>query len=77
MEICTSNKNRNSIRGYPNQKHVGLTKRTGKIQKHGFYTTVINPQTKFGRTDDEILNSIIAELHSSIHKSNFNKLSKP
>jgi hypothetical protein len=72
MEIHTLNKNRDPIRTNPNQRLVGLTKRTVLIQKLTLYKSIITPQMKFGRTDDEILNNVIAELYTSINKSNFN-----
>ena len=59
MEIYTFNKNRNSIRAYPNQRLVGLTKRTVMIQKRAFYKSLVTPQAKFGRSDDEILNTLL------------------
>jgi hypothetical protein len=67
MENYAVNKNRNLNNGYINHRSVGLTKRTEQIPKSIYRRSLITPKAKFGRTDDEILNIIIAELNASIN----------
>ena len=65
MGIYAFSINRNQTTGYHKQRFVTFAKRNGKIQKRSG-KSLITPQIKLGKTEDEILNKIITELQYSI-----------
>jgi hypothetical protein len=66
MEANPFYTNRNLYKGHLKQKIVAITQGTELRQKSTLGSSVITPQVKFGKTEDEILNKVITELQYSI-----------